>query len=51
MRIVRHEYYSPEERDLEWAERKKQKLDTHVYTEAHRIGEFWLMIFGLWFQE
>ena len=51
-------------RDLEWALRTKQRerllkdkkpipsdLHVHPYTEAHRVGEFWRMVYGLWWEE
>lgn len=51
MKIHRIEFTSQQERDREWAERTKRKLDVHSYTLAHRIGEFWHMVYGYWYEE
>lgn len=51
MRIIRVEYYSQEERDRERDKLGPAKDDTHVYTDAFRIGEFWLYVYGYWYQE
>lgn len=51
MKIYRVEFTSQQERDREWDERKKRKLDVHPYTLAHRIGEFWHMVYGYWYEE
>jgi len=51
-------------RNMEWEKRIKEKekfiknkslvpfhLNVHPYTEANRVGDFWHMLYGLWYEE
>jgi len=63
-RVHRLEWEHQEPRDLEWALRTKLRVKlekekepvpaellVQAYTEAHRIGEFWRMVYGLSWEE
>lgn len=45
------EYRDREARDRERDRLGPAKKDTHPYTLAHRVGEFWLMAYGYWYEE